>query len=225
MAGRRAYLDYNASAPLLPAARDGDACCARRRRQPVLGARRRPRGAPPDRGSARRSVAALVGAKARACRLHLWRDRSGFDAADARLADGARAAAHGPALCRRDADHPCLLSGGRFPGGSCRDLPVDGDGVLDLDALAAALAGHDRPEGLPLVAIHAANNETGVIQPVAEIAALVKAAGGILVVDAVQAAGRIPIDISDGLRRLPDSVVAQDRRPEGRRRHRRQRPT
>ena len=46
--------------------------------------------------------------------------------------------------------------------------------------------------------IHAANNETGVIQPIAEIAALVKAAGGVLVVDAVQAAGRIPVDITDG---------------------------
>ena len=43
-----------------------------------------------------------------------------------------------------------------------------------------------------------ANNETGVIQPIAEIAALVKAAGGVLVVDAVQAAGRIPLDIADG---------------------------
>ena len=40
-----------------------------------------------------------------------------------------------------------------------------------------------------------ANNETGVVQPVAAIAALVKAAGGVLVVDAVQAAGRIPLDI------------------------------
>ena len=70
--------------------------------------------------------------------------------------------------------------------------------MLDLAALRAALDGHDRLEGLPLVAVHAANNETGVIQPVAEIAALVKAAGGVLVIDAVQAAGRIPVDISEG---------------------------
>ena len=95
------------------------------------------------------------------------------------------------------ADHPCLLSGGRFPADAVvTRIGVDGNGVVDLGALAAALAAHDRAEGLPLVAIHAANNETGVIQPVAEIAAIVKAAGGVLVVDAVQAAGRIPLDIS-----------------------------
>ena len=64
-------------------------------------------------------------------------------------------------------------------------------------SLQAALERHDRSEGLALVAIHAANNETGVIQPIAEIAALVEAAGGVLVVDAVQAAGRIPIDITN----------------------------
>ncbi|MBN9270967.1 MAG: aminotransferase class V-fold PLP-dependent enzyme, partial [Mesorhizobium sp.] len=53
-------------------------------------------------------------------------------------------------------------------------------------------------DGLPLVAIHAANNETGVLQPVEEISRIVKAAGGVLVLDAVQAAGRIPLDISAG---------------------------
>jgi cysteine desulfurase len=93
-------------------------------------------------------------------------------------------------------DHPCLLSGGRFAGDRVTVLPVGRDGVLDLERLAVALAAHDRAEGLPLVAVHAANNETGVIQPVAEIAPLVGEAGGVLVIDAVQAAGRIPVDIS-----------------------------
>src|SRR5690606_34604280 len=49
---------------------------------------------------------------------------------------------------------------------------------------------------LVLVAIHAANNETGVLQPVGEVARIVKAHGGVLVIDAVQAAGRVPLDIS-----------------------------
>ncbi|TIM82524.1 aminotransferase class V-fold PLP-dependent enzyme, partial [Mesorhizobium sp.] len=57
---------------------------------------------------------------------------------------------------------------------------------------------HDKADGLPLVAIHAANNETGIIQPVERIAEIVKAAGGILIIDAVQAAGRIPLDLSAG---------------------------
>ena len=96
------------------------------------------------------------------------------------------------------ADHPCLLNGGRFPSDRVVRIGVDRNGVCDLAALASALAEHDRAEGLPLVAIHLANNETGVIQPAREIGKIVKDAGGILVLDAVQAAGRIPLDISDG---------------------------
>ena len=71
-------------------------------------------------------------------------------------------------------------------------LPVDGDGVIDLAALAAALQG-----GPALVAVQHANNETGVIQPIAEIAALVAAAGGRLVVDAVQSAGKLAFPQAD----------------------------
>ena len=70
--------------------------------------------------------------------------------------------------------------------------PVDGNGIIDLTALAALLA--DAPA---LVAVQHANNETGVIQPIAEVAALVAAAGGLLLVDAVQSAGKIPLPIAD----------------------------
>jgi cysteine desulfurase len=96
------------------------------------------------------------------------------------------------------ADHPCLLNGGRFLPDAVTAIGVDSSGVLDLAALGDVLAQHDRGQGLSLVAIHAANNETGVIQPIHEIARIVKAAGGVLVIDAVQAAGRIAIDISNG---------------------------
>ena len=77
-------------------------------------------------------------------------------------------------------------------------IGVDGNGVLDLAALVRRSPVMTARKACRWSPIHAANNETGVIQPVAEIAALVKAAGGILVLDAVQAAGRIPLDISDG---------------------------
>jgi cysteine desulfurase len=97
------------------------------------------------------------------------------------------------------ADHPCLLNGGRFAPERVMRIGVDRSGICDLAALQAALAAHDRAEGLPLVAIHLANNETGVIQPVREISAIVKAAGGTLVLDAVQAAGRLSLDLSEGL--------------------------
>ena len=68
-------------------------------------------------------------------------------------------------------------------------LPVDRDGVADLDALAARLA-----EGPPaLVCLMLANNETGTIQPIAEAAELCRRHGALLHVDAVQAAGRIDV--------------------------------
>lgn len=70
-------------------------------------------------------------------------------------------------------------------------LPVDGNGVVRLDALAAALRG-----GPALVCLMLANNETGTIQPVRDAAALCQAAGALLHVDAVQAAGRIPTSLA-----------------------------
>ena len=71
-------------------------------------------------------------------------------------------------------------------------LPVDGNGIADLDALAALLA-----NGPPaLVCLMLANNETGTIQPVTEAAALCRHHGALLHVDAVQAAGRMPITLA-----------------------------
>jgi cysteine desulfurase len=70
-------------------------------------------------------------------------------------------------------------------------VPVKGDGTVDLDALGSALSRAERP----LVSVMLANNETGVIQPIAAIAEIVHAANGILHVDAVQGAGRVDCDI------------------------------
>jgi cysteine desulfurase len=89
-------------------------------------------------------------------------------------------------------EHASVRTGGRFPRGAVADLAVDADGRVDLAALADALAGTSRP----LVSIMLANNETGVVQPIAQAAAIVHAADGLLHVDAVQAAGRIACDIN-----------------------------
>ncbi len=70
-------------------------------------------------------------------------------------------------------------------------LPVDRDGVADLAALECLLAA-----GPALVALMAANNETGTLQPIAEAAALCRRHGAWLHVDAVQAGGRIPVDLA-----------------------------
>jgi cysteine desulfurase len=88
-------------------------------------------------------------------------------------------------------EHPSVRAGGQFAREAITELPVDPDGRLKIAALAEALTGAARP----LVSIMLANNETGVIQPIAEVAAMVHAAGGLLHVDAVQAGGRIACDI------------------------------
>jgi cysteine desulfurase len=89
-------------------------------------------------------------------------------------------------------EHPSVLSGGRFPVDSVEQLPVTTAGIVDLNALRSAIARTQRP----LISVMLANNETGVIQPIADIAAIVHAANGVLHVDAVQAPGRIACDIA-----------------------------
>jgi cysteine desulfurase len=88
-------------------------------------------------------------------------------------------------------EHSSVRAGGRFLRDAIEDVPVDPDGRVNLAALADAVAKTARP----LVSLMLANNETGAVQPVAEAAAIVQAAGGLLHVDAVQAAGRIACDM------------------------------
>ena len=71
-------------------------------------------------------------------------------------------------------------------------VPVDGNGVIDLAALARVLA----QSGPALLCLMLANNETGTIQPVAAAAALCRQHGARLHVDAVQAAGRMPVNLT-----------------------------
>ncbi len=90
-------------------------------------------------------------------------------------------------------EHPSVHSGGRFPADMVEELPVTGDGVVDLHAIRSALARAERP----LVSVMLANNETGVIQPIRQIADIVHAANGVLHVDAVQGPGRIDCRIGE----------------------------
>ena len=89
-------------------------------------------------------------------------------------------------------EHPSVLAGGRFSAAAVERLPVTGRGEIDLSALQPPKAA----EGRVLVSLMLANNETGIVQPVSEAAHLVHQAGGMLHVDAVQAAGRIRCDIN-----------------------------
>ncbi|MHA1190490.1 MAG: cysteine desulfurase family protein [Alphaproteobacteria bacterium] len=93
-------------------------------------------------------------------------------------------------------EHACVRAGGAFPADRITVIPVTAEGTVDCEALTAALADHDANDGPPLVAVMLANNETGIINPVAQVAGIVHQAGGIVYCDAVQAAGRLDLDIA-----------------------------
>ena len=88
-------------------------------------------------------------------------------------------------------EHTSVLSGGRFSPEAIGTIQVTGSGLIDIDHLRRLLA-----VGPPaLVSVMLANNETGALQPVGEVADIVHEAGGLLHVDAIQALGKIPFDI------------------------------
>ena len=92
-------------------------------------------------------------------------------------------------------EHTCVLESVRAmeaDGFEPVILPVDGNGLLDLDALRAAV-----DERTLLVSVMAVNNEIGVIQDLAAIGAMAKEAGALFHTDAAQAAGRIPLDVAE----------------------------
>ena len=89
-------------------------------------------------------------------------------------------------------EHPCVMKPAATlarSGWKVRKIRVDADGVLDLADAEAALR---EPTGL--VSVMHANNETGAVQPVAEVAQLARNAGAWVHTDAVQCAGKMPVD-------------------------------
>ena len=88
-----------------------------------------------------------------------------------------------------------MLAGGRFYPETTTRISVTRDGLINLEILASELKKHHLGGWRPFVSLMAANNETGAIQPVAEASEIVHSAGGLIHTDAVQAAGRIKLDI------------------------------
>lgn len=200
MTARRAYLDHNATTPVRPEVAKAVAHALSLPGNPssVHGEGRAARGAMEQ---AREQVARLVGAKA----SNVVFTGGGTEANVTVLSpglmdcDGGRDCVRTPAslLLYGATEHACVREGRRFPSGSAEEIPVDGDGVVDLawiDERLARLAA-EQPGARALVSIHLANNETGVIQPIVEAAAIVHRHGGLMHSDAVQAAGKIAIDI------------------------------
>ena len=108
------------------------------------------------------------------------------------LAIGSAAFAGFNRIIVSEGEHDAVLETAAASGLQVLKMPLDADGVARLDWLEEALS----DEGRALVCLMLANNETGVIQPMAEASALVRAADGWLHVDGVQAAGKIAIDFT-----------------------------
>jgi len=187
--GERVYLDWNATAPLRAEARAAIIAAADVVGNPssIHGEGRAARGLIE---TARRQVADLVGAQPRNVVFTSGGTEANLLALSPALECEADRAPRDRLLISA-IEHPSVRCGGRFPAGSVEEVPVGADGRVDLEALERRLAAGGRP----LVSIMLANNETGIVQPIAEAAAMVHAAGGLLHVDAVQAAGKIPCDI------------------------------
>jgi cysteine desulfurase len=184
----RIYLDWNATAPLRPESRDAARAALDATGNPssVHAEGRATRRLIED---ARERVAALVGAEPR----NVVFTSGGTEANMLALAPATGGVVREQLLVSA-IEHPSVLAGGRFQASAVERLPVTAGGQLDLAALERRLAALGGRRAL--LSLMLANNETGVVQPVSEAARLAHAAGALLHVDAIQAVGRIPCDIS-----------------------------
>jgi cysteine desulfurase len=186
----RVYLDWNATTPLRREAREAMAAAWDLAGNPssVHAEGRASRRLVED---ARAVIAEAVGADAR----NVVFTSGGTEANSLALTPGLRRNSSLPInrLVVSAIEHASVLTGGRFPREAIGILRVGKSGLVDLDHLREILA--DGPPAL--VSVMAANNETGSLQPIAEVADIVHRAGGLLHVDSIQALGKISFDIRD----------------------------
>ncbi len=177
------YLDYNASAPIRPEAALAvqEALAIGGNPSSVHAAGRRARSVVE---TARADVARLVGASPAGVTF-----TSGGTEANA-LAIFSAVASGISRIIVGATEHDAVRASAESTGAEIIVWPVDASGVADLDWLSDHLDGRSRT----LICLMSANNETGVIQPVEAAARIVHDAGGWLHVDAVQSAGKHPLD-------------------------------
>ena len=185
----RVYLDWNATTPLRPEARAAMAAAWDFCGNPssVHAEGRQARRLVEE---ARAGVAGAIGALPR----NVVFTSGGTEANALALMPGLRRGSGLPVerLLVSAIEHASVLAGGRFSGDAIGTIGVTGAGLLDLGRLRAELEG-----GPPaLVSVMLANNETGAVQPVPQVADIVHAAGGLLHIDAIQALGKISFDIN-----------------------------
>ncbi|NEU13640.1 cysteine desulfurase [Methylobacterium sp. BTF04] len=192
MTSPRAYLDHNATSPVRPEVVEAVACALLLPGNPSS-VHAEGRAARSALETARDRIGRLVGIGAG----RVIFTSGGTEAANAVLS-GALTKTGMPPVTRLligATEHPCVSAGHRFAADAVDVIPVDAAGLIDLEALRHLLDRH--ADAGVLISVHAANNETGVIQPLAEIVGLAHAHGRALVhSDAVQAVGKVPLDFA-----------------------------
>jgi cysteine desulfurase len=196
----RTYLDWNATAPLRPEARAAMIAALDEIGNPSS-VHREGRAARRLIEQARERVAALVGAEPRnvvftsgGTEANMMALTPALESSDDKNRQDKN---RYDRLIVSSIEHTSVRGGGRFPVHQVEEIPATEEGVVDVGALDRRL-NELKWNGLPppLVSIMAANNETGVVQPIKAAADVVHAGGALLHVDAIQAAGRIPFDIN-----------------------------
>lgn len=183
VSGGRTYLDHNASAPLLAESLAAMSAVLDLQGNPSsIHAEGRKLRAIVE--AAREDVAALVGSRPSEIVF-----TSGASEANATVLSGGFSVAYRPAT-----EHDSVLAPIARSGARTVTMPVSSLGIAEVVAFEQMLA--SASPGAGVVAIQAANNETGVIQPVAEIAAIARSAGLHVHCDATQAPGRMPVDVA-----------------------------
>jgi cysteine desulfurase len=192
----RTYLDWNATAPLRPQARAAVIAALDELGNPSS-VHREGRAARRLMEQARERVASLVGAEPRSVVF----TSGATEANTLALTPSYEPTKDKQRRCERlvvsAIEHASVRGGGRFPAAHVGECGVTARGIIDLSALERRLT-ELKWQGAPspLVSVMAANNETGVVQPIREVAAIVHSVGGVLHVDAVQVTGRLPFDIN-----------------------------
>ena len=192
IAVERVYLDHNATSPLRPEARAAMLDALDHAANPSS-VHREGRAAHALIETARDQVARLAGAQSRDVIFTSGGTEASILALTPALEVGGDRRPFTQCLMSA-VEHVCVLEGARFERNAVERIPVLPNGLVDQAWLSERLAAISAAGGRALVAVQAANNETGILQPIAAIAAIVHAHGGILHCDAVQVAGKMPID-------------------------------
>ena len=192
IAVERVYLDHNATSPLRPEARAAMLDALDHAANPSS-VHREGRAAHALIETARDQVALFAGAQSRDVIFTSGGTEASILALTPALEVGGDRRPFTQCLMSA-VEHVCVMEGARFERNAVERIPVLPNGLVDQVWLAERLAAIAASGGRALVAVQAANNETGIVQPIAAIAAIVHAHGGILHCDAVQVAGKMPID-------------------------------